>query len=243
MKRSASIVLALISTAFIALGCGSDGGGDDDDGGDGGVMAMECEDGVQASDDSFLPFSVGNTWVYQVTKDIASPPEEKRQELEVEEVPPGETEPALLQRTIKPEGTTVSWLRKDGDVIVRVRQEDYDRDGLLEQITTYKPPRIRFDASAERIAAGATFSETYTRLVTDSAGLEISNIEITDAWTIVGADVPCMAGWGEELSCLHVRRERIIGGVANKEYYFAKGYGKVLESGGQSEELVGCALQ
>ena len=242
MKRFASVVLTLIVPAFMA-GCGGGGGDGGDDGNDDSMQLVECEDGVMATDDSFLPFTVGNTWVYRVTKDINSPPEEKRQVYEVEEAPPGETELAILQRTTKPEGTTVSWLRKDGNTIVRVRQEDYDQDGLLEQVTTYNPPRLRLDTTAERVSAGATFSETYTKVVTDAAGVELSSIETTDAWTVVGADVPCMTGWGEELSCLQIRVERIVGGVANKEFFFARGYGKVLETGGQSEELVGCALQ
>ena len=237
--RSFLVIIGLAVLFTAPAGCGGDSGSDD------GVVvpSAECEDGAMASDDAYLPFSVGNIWRYRVTDNAGGTPETKRQELEEEMTPPGESEPVIVQRTVKPEGVTVSWLRKVGDTIIRTRQEDYTPDGVLEQVTTYSPARMRFDSTAEHIASGATFTDVYTRVVTDPAGLELSNIEITDAWTVLDVDAQCTTGWGETLSCLHVRRERIVGGIANKEFFFARGYGKVLELGGQTEELIGCTLQ
>jgi len=105
----------------------------------------------------------------------------------------------------------------------------------------YDPPKIRLDGSAERTATGATWSETYTRVVTDAVGIELSRIDITEECSIVGTGVACTTPWGEQ-QCLHVRRVRTVGGISDKEYFFARGYGKVLETGGQTEELLGCAL-
>ncbi|MCG8423018.1 MAG: hypothetical protein MJE77_34365 [Proteobacteria bacterium] len=210
-------------------------------GGDGAIDSRECRDGAMASDNSFLPFSVGNTWKYRVTRDVGAQPEEKRQELEEEMIPDGETEPVIVQRTVKPEGATVSWLRKQGDVIVRLRQEDYDPDGVLEQTTVYEPAKIRFDANADHIAEGAVFEDIYKRTVTDPDGILLSETDITDQWTVVDADAECQLAWAT-VSCLRLRRVRIVGGIANKEFYFARGYGKVLETGGQTEELTDCAF-
>ena len=51
---------------------------------------------------------------------------------------------------------------------------------------------------------------------------------------------PCDSPMGE-FSCLRVRRTRITGGMAEKEFHFARGIGKVREVGSnQLEELTAC---
>lgn len=233
MKSLASIIgiLALV-------GCG--GGGD---GGDDGIVSMECEDGAMASDSSFIPFGVGNIWVYDVVTEAGAAPEQKRQTLKEEMTPEGETESVIVQETIKPEGTTVSWLRRDGDIVVRLRQEDIDPVDGLERVTTYDPPKIRFFISADALVTSGGFTDEYTRIVTDPNGVETNREMVRDEWTLVSEDVACNAGFAE-LSCLHVRRERVLGGISNKEFLFARGYGKVLETvGPRSEQLTGCTLQ
>lgn len=220
----------------LGAGCGSDDG---DGGPDPTVRA--CEEGGVASTDSYLPYVVGNVWRYNVVEAVGDPPTTKRQELVEEITPEGETEPVIVQRTIKATGITESWLRHEGDVLVRLRQQDFDPEGMLEQTTTYDPPKIRIDESPEHITASATWTETYQRVVVDPDGVELSNLQITDAWTVLAEDALCGTPWGDQ-SCLHLRVERIEGGVSNKEFYFARGYGKVRETGGQLEELIACEL-
>ena len=233
MKSLASVIGILV-----LFGCGGDGGDDD-----GGIISMECEDGAMASEDSFVPFSVGNIWVYDVTTEVGGTPERKRQTIKEEMTPEGESQPVIVQETIKPEGTTVSWLRRDGDILLRVRQEDIDPVDGLERVTTYDPPKVRFFISADALVASGGYTDEYTRIVTDPLGAETNRELIRDEWSLVAEDVPCNAGFAE-LTCLHVRRERVLGGISNKEFLFARGYGKVLETvGPRSEKLIGCTLQ
>ena len=230
-------------TSVVLVGCLSGWGCGSDD--DMMPMSKECEDGARATSDSYFPYDVGNIWRYRVTKGPTDmDPSVKRQEIEPEMVPDGRSEPVLVQRTLKGDkGMTVSWIRRDGDTLIRLRQEDYDGSGLLERITTYEPYKLRFDSTPDRLVTGVEYEDTYTRIVTDSTGLETSRTEITDLWKVVADNVECTSGWGETLACLHIRRVRQKGGFASKEFYFSRGYGKVLEIGAQNEELIGCTLE
>lgn len=223
---------------FMVAACG---GGSSSDG-DAGSRGAECEQGGMASSNDYLPFEVGNIWRYQVTEVVGQPPETKRQELTEIKTPEGETEPVIVQITTKPNGTTESWFRRQGEVLIRIRQLDYDATGALERSTVYDPYKLRMDESAERTAEGAMWIETYTSIDYDPQGVETSRVEVMDQWTVTGVDVPCDTPWGQ-LSCLRLHEERLAGGIAVKDFYFARGYGKVREEGSQVEELIGCILE
>jgi hypothetical protein len=223
--------------AVLALGCGGNGPVDGVD----GAPNVDC---APSASERYLPFAVGNLWQFRVTDPTGVKPQSnKRQEFSEEFVPEGDTEPAMLQVTTKPNGRTESWLRLQGDAVVRLQQQDFDATGLLERTTVYDPFNPRLDESAEHTALGATWQVTYTDIVLDPQGVELSRAEVIDEWTVMGVDVPCSVPWGT-LQCLHVHRERLEGGFTIKDYYFARGYGKIREEGsGQNEELIGCALQ
>ena len=237
-RRYGSVLLAF---ALAACGGGEPG---DDGGGDGAPdSGGECRAGAMASTDRLLPIAVGNIWRYQVTDQAGvDPPSVKRQEITEEMTPAGETEPVLVQVTTKSTGQTVNWLRPVGDAMVRVQQEDYDADGLLERTTVYEPYKLRLDETAERLALGNPFEESYTSIVYDPQGLETGRTDIVDQWEVTSLESPCDTPWGQ-LSCVRIHRERLVGGIAVKDYYFARGYGKVREVGGQLEELTDCSLQ
>lgn len=230
----------LVLTAALALGCGGNGPVDQ---ADGAPPAVDCE---PSASQRYLPFAVGNIWQFRVTDPTGLDPQSnKRQELSEEGVPEGQTEPATLQVTIKPNGRTENWLRLQGDDVVRLQQQDFDATDLLERTTVYEPFALRLSETAEHTTPGAMWQETFTDVDYDPQGVELSRVEVIDEWTVVGVDVPCTAGWGAELQCLQVHRERLQGGfTTSKDYFFARGYGKVREEGGaQIEELIGCSLQ
>lgn len=232
------------ASALIFSACGGDGnddvGGDDPDATPGNNG--ECREGGSATSESLLPMSVGNIWRYQVTEvGTGNPPYTKRQELTEEMTPAGESEPVIVQQTTKAGGQTVNWLRRMGDAIVRVRQEDYDELGALERTTMYLPYKLRLDEAPERLAVGTVFDEMYTSVITDPNGLETSRTDVIDQWVIVDDDVPCETPWGTK-SCVQIHRERMVGGLSTKDYWFAPGFGKVREEGGQIEELTDCTL-
>lgn len=233
-RASFATLTGLLAMVLAGPGCGGSDNGMMD------MMGKGCEDGITASKNDFFPLIVGNVWQYLVTYEDQSTGM-KRVELIEEMTPAGESAPVVVQRTTKPEGVTVSWLRQEGDRIIRLRQEDYDPSMVLERTTIYDPPVTRFDGSAASIAMDAMFSETYTRTVTDAASMQTVTT-ITDSTTVLGVDVECNAGWGK-LTCLHIKETRVTGGVSSKDFFFARGYGKIVETGGQSEQLVGCTLK
>lgn len=225
----------------LALGCGGNGT-DPVDQPDGTPPAADCE---PSASERYLPFAVGNLWQYRVTDPTGVDPQtNKRQELTEEFVPEGDTEPAMLQVTTKANGRTENWLRLQGDDVVRLQQQDFDLAGLLERTTVYEPYALRLSESAEHLVEGAMWQETFTDIDYDPNGVELIRTEIIDEWTVLGVDVPCTAGWGQQLQCLQLHRERFQGGYVDKYYLFARGYGKIREdSAAQVEELIGCSLQ
>lgn len=242
-------LLAVVSMGAAACGgsggnMGVDGGVDADPGGDAPpAMTGDCEAGGRSSSDHYLPMAVGDEWRYEVVDQFAGgPPAAKSQRMEREFVPEGLDAPVFLQITQNASGTTENWLRRQDDAVVRLQQQDFDILGNLERTTTYLPSRLRLDETPDRLVKGATWSESWVRLVEDPTGIETKRETVSDQWTVIDVDVDCETGWGLQLRCLHVGRVRIEGGVSQKEYYFARGYGKVLEVGAVTETLTGCNL-
>ena len=214
------------------IGCGGD---------DGPGAGADC--GFPTGADSYFPFEPGYRWTFRVTDLGSGVQSQKPQAVSPAPVTDDEDFPGvslLEQVTDKPNGQTISLLAREGDVLVRYKQEDYDAFGTLERVTVYDPPKIRLDEG--RAAAGTTFEESYTATETDALGV-VTTTAITESWEVIGVDVPCSAPFGE-LECLQVRRIRTAGGTATKDFYYARGVGKIREEGDQQiEELVDCAPQ
>jgi hypothetical protein len=144
----------------------------------------------------------------------------------------------LLQITQKDAGRTESLLGRDGDRLVRFEQRDYDLTGALERTTIYDPGFLRLDESEENVTEGAMYMEQYTETTTDAAGAV--TVARTEQWEVLGVDVECESPLGT-FSCLHLRRVRVEGGVADKQFFYARGIGKVREVGSDViEELTDC---
>ena len=229
--RSAALLLCLpLASTLAACGGDDDGGG----GADGGTPADPCGFGV----DDYLPYEAGFTWSYRVTDLGTGARETKEQRID-----PGtvheEFGEVVEQVTSKANGETVSLLRKEGDRVLRFQQEDFDTAGTLERTTVYDPAQIRIDESSERTTAGATWQESYTEIVTEPALPPVETATLDD-WEVVADDVECDSPLGT-FRCLHLRRTRTQGGVAVKDFFFARGVGKVREAGSsQLEELTAC---
>ena len=223
---------------LVALLCGlavAGCGGGNGSGGDGGGGDDPCGFG----NDDFLPYEVGFSWSFRVTDLGTGNRSTKEQRID-----PGMNHPThgevVVQVTEKLNGTTTSYLRREGGRVLRFEQQDRDETMTLERTTTYVPSQIRIDESDERTMFGATWNETYTEVVRDPAGTLVSEIETVDGWEVMDVDVDCEAPFGA-FSCIHLRRVRTQGGVAEKDFYFARGVGKVREVGAnQLEELTAC---
>ncbi len=230
--------IAMAALAALAA-CGGKSGGDDvgdaDDTGDDGGDPIDCN----FDSDDYLPYAAGFTWSYRLTDLDDGERAIKEQRIEPETVHP-DYGPVVVQVTGKLNGQTISITRKDGDRVLRFEQEDRDAAGALERTTIYDPPQIRIDESSERVELGAAWDEAYTEIVLDPQGDEIMRVDTVDHSEVLGVDDPCDSPMGE-FSCLRVRRARLTGGVAEKEFHFARGIGKIREVGSnQLEELTAC---
>lgn len=203
-------------------------------------MGGICSEGGRSSSNRYLPDAVGNSWAYRVDEFDGNPPAIKRQNYSEIITPDEETGPVIVQLTENASGSTENWLQRQGDKMVRLRQRDFDATGRLERTTYYRPYRLRLDETPERLVAGARWTENYVREVQDFLGTEEETI--SEEWSVAGVDVPCPEPWSQ-LKCLHVDLVRLEGGVSQKSYWFARGYGKILEEGGLIEELFDCELK
>ena len=228
--------LALMTLGLIAGACGDDGAAATDGGGTPTTCGFE---------DRYLPYQAGYSWTYSVTDLVAGDVFTKSQSLATGTHPTfGDV---IVQTTNKANGSTVSALQvvqnATQDAVVRLEQEDRNGAGDLERTTTYDAGQTRLDEHPDRIVLDATWQETYTATTVEATGVPPdTSVERTDTWTVLGVDVDCTSPFGE-LKCLHVRRVRTVMGTqtSNKEFFFAKGVGKVKEANGsQLEELVGC---
>lgn len=184
----------------------------------------------------YLPLAEGTRWTYDVTDDGVVT--RKVTTVGAEELVGG-TGPnadvlAFKVTTEKNDGNdeTISWQARSGALVVRYREQAFGPSGLdLDE--HWAPYKLRLDESLERIAEGAMWQEVYeeTKLVINQAPVTSERV---DTWTVLGTNEPVTVPAGT-FDCLHVRK---IGLSSNKEYWFARGVGKVKEVGGQTEELV-----
>lgn len=227
-----------LTWAVLALALGACGGGNgtgDGGGADGGGTDDPC--GFQ---ERYLPQAAGYSWTYRVVDLSSGEQTEKSQYLEASDERPELGDDVLRQVTNKDSGQTVSFVTVRDDTVLRLVQEDYDALGALQRTTTYDPGQARLFETADRLEAGATWSESYLETEYDAAGALVSEVTTTEEWEVISADAECESPLGT-FRCLHVRRVRTAGGIADKQYFFARGIGKIKEIGSkQIEELVAC---
>jgi len=217
--------------------------GGDTDGGD--IPDAQVTDSTPGAspcgfEDRYLPFQPGYKWTYKVT-DLSSPgTRDKSQILTMENDP--ELGEVIIQTTNKGNGATVSALQRIGDAVVRLRQLDLDVASVLERTTTYDPGQNRLDEAAENLVLGAKWDDVYSLSVA-KVGSPVVEGQRTDSWEVLGVDVDCDSPFGT-LKCLQLRRIRTAGGISDKQFFFAKGVGKIKEvNASQIEELVSCGVE
>lgn len=216
----------LLAALALTTACGEDGGTGSDCGFDG---------------NAYLPYAVGYTWTYQVT-DLGDGSRTQKSQTITSMMTDATFGDVLVQETTKATGRTINLTKVESETVTRYRQEDYDETGAFERATEYDPKKLRLDMTAANTTVGAKWDETYTAIEKDMSGAETGRVSRVDNWEVMGVDVDCTSPFGS-FKCLHIRRVRTMGGVADKEFYFAKGIGKVREVGGQLEELTGCSAQ
>lgn len=219
-----------------ATGAMSGGGtGGAAEGGSGGSGAPPVEG-------TLLPWVVGNTWTYEVTE--AGVVSEKVTTIEAEE-PVGGSGPfadVMAFHVITTKGTngndeTQSWQGPDdGDFnrIVRYREQSFSAStGDLQMEEHWEPAKLHIDGTPERSVAGATWLEEYDETKLE-VGLPAATHLARDRWTVLADDVTLTVPAGTFENVIHLRKV----GSSSKEYWYARGVGKLKETGTQTEELV-----
>ncbi len=226
-------LLAIVVVTLALVGCGGSSSGDDVDAGG--------NDPCGFGSDRYLPYQVGFSWEFRVTDLSSGDVATKSQIVDSEFTDPDDSLPALLQITDKDGGKTENWIRVVDDATVRLRQQDFNSLDELIRTSVYDPSAVRLDETPAHLVEGAEWDESYTQIDYDPNDVETARIETTEHWEVLGVDVDCSSPLGD-FKCLHVKRTRTQGGVAVKEYMFARGIGKIREDGGQVEQLTACSV-
>jgi hypothetical protein len=180
---------------------------------------------------------VGATWTWQVTSSSGAR-HDKVSTVEVLEDVGGAKAGvmAFRVRTQGDDGVTVSWQEDTGQAIRRHREKTLSPAGALVSDQSFTPSKLRLDEAPARLTVGATYTESYTEVEIDPATGESKSASKSETWTVEAVDEPVTVPAGT-FACLRLRRVGSDAGAADKRFWFARGVGKVKETGGQTEEL------
>jgi hypothetical protein len=235
--RFPTSALTLTGIACLLLACGSvDPADQTGGGGDGGGGSSPLPQGP------LLPWAVGNSWTYQVTKDgVVTLKTTNIGELEAVGGD-GPNADAMAYHVTTAKGAdandhTESWQTQSADNpdrIVRYREQSFDAtSGSLELDEHWEPEKLHVDGSPERTVKGATWLEAYTetKLV---VGLSPTTHDVRERWTVLDDDATVEVPAGTFEHVIHLQK---AGSGSAKEYFYLRGVGKIKETGSQTEEL------
>jgi hypothetical protein len=188
----------------------------------------------------YEPWTVGSTWSYKLTDPRAqiqprlNAPTTVMAKQDVGGLNAGKM--AFLVHIEKLQGSKDVWEAPVGDLDVRYKTTFYDQANALTETDYDQPYRLKLDEGLLHVAAGAHYSETFTETVT-KVGMPPTTKSQSDDWTVISANeqVTVIAG---TFTCLHVQRNNPAK-PGPQDYWYARGVGKIKETGGgQDEELM-----
>jgi hypothetical protein len=238
---------------------GTSGGGTSSSGSGGGA-GTPGEGGAPASagdgaggaplvpSEPLLPWAIGNAWTYRVTKNGTVT--EKTTTVGALETVGGSGPSAKLKAnhvtTAKGAGSndhTESWQAPDDqnpERIVRFRELTYDpASGMLQDEVYCDPPKLHVDGSPAHTLKGATWKEQYLES-TLTVGMPVTSHSVSETWSVVADDETLKVPAGTFLHVVHFRK---VGAASTKDYWYARGVGKLKETGTQTEELSAYSLK
>lgn len=188
-----------------------------------------------------LPLTLGATWTYQVTEATGEISTKKTTVEALEDVGglKAGTRGFRMRTDKGAEDKTVSWLEDRGNMVVRHRELSYKRGSdIVNGDESWQPFRVRIDERIEHLTTAATWTESYTE--TTIKGLATTTTMVSDRWIVDAAEEMVTVPAGT-FRCLRVRK---LGenGKADKTFWFARGVGKIKETGGQTEELASFSI-
>lgn len=225
-------------------------------GGAGGSVEPGCTGSASAEDPSvytarlpsksnrYLPFSVGAHWGWQENNN-SSGASGKRQAwvASLEQMTgskAGVTAFRVQATTLT--GSQTNWQQDTGTAIVRHRVQSFDAAGALTTSHDLSPSKIHLDESAGHLTAGTSWTETYSDTKTSQSSGTVTTAAVTVTWTVEAVDEVVTVPAGT-FSCLRVHRVESPSAVdsngADNVYWYARGVGKVKETGTIDHELLG----
>jgi hypothetical protein len=219
--------------------------------GAGGVTGAAGATGAGGAGNSFEPMSVGARWVYATTEPadggvgtIAS-----TKTVIVEAYEPVPTRAGIMAWRIYTEvpglEDQLTWQNETATAIGRYRDEIFvpgaprtscatvSASGCVFS-ATYAPFRGRIDTRPERLMTGAEYLESFTEMVTElqSGAPSSSTSSKPFVWKVVnGAEsVTTPAG---TFTAVHLQKFNGVSMALDKDYWFARGVGKVKETSNQ----------
>jgi hypothetical protein len=222
-----SFILAmLVSPLPLLAACNQDDPPQNAPGGDAGAAAGEF----------LLPWAEGNSWTYQVTGDGETSTKVVTVGALQEVGGSGPNQDELANRTVTRKGErdeTVSWQDRVGDRVIRYREQSFKAStGQPDLEDHWDPHKLHIDGSADRIVAGAHWTESYEETKTRAEG-GTTSAQRTDQWSVKAADEEVTVPAGTFRAVVFEKKS-----TDTKTYWYAPGVGKVKETGGQTEELV-----
>lgn len=206
---------------------------------------VEGPDCTLEGDERFFPIAEGSTWRYRITRLKSGETSEKMHEVGALQDIGGELAGtmALPVTSSKDSGDTITWQEDTGTSVVRHREQDLA--GMTHHDEYYSPAKLRLDEAPERLVEGTTYEREFEQRKINLGTME-EVVELRhETWTV--------ARFGEELTLpagtyctMQVRRETRVDGElgSDKQYWFARGVGKVKErSDTRREELLEAGSQ
>lgn len=218
---------------WLALACGNADPSKKPSSSDGGA-------GGEPPSGPLLPWAVGNSWTYQVTKngDVSSKTTTIGELEAVGGAGPESERMANHVTTGKGDNDhTESWQGQSDDEperIVRYRELSFDAtSGDLSTDTYWEPSKLHVDGSAEHCVTDASWLEEYSETKLP-VGQTPSTHDVRERWTVLDDDETLTVPAGTFAHTIHLQR---VGSSSAKEYWYLRGVGKLKELGSQTEEL------
>ena len=193
----------------------------------------------------YEPWTVGSTWSYQITDTQGVIPTTGNLMTTIMPMAdvgsPNAGKTAFLVHVEKLQGYKDVLETFTGDFDIRYKTSYYDQSNALTEVDVDQPYRLKLDESLAHVAAGAHYSETFTETVTKT-GLAPATKQKTENWTVVATDetLTVIAG---TFTCLHLQRVNPAKPTVVMNYWYARGVGKLKETGGStSEELMSYSI-
>jgi hypothetical protein len=196
-----------------------------------------------AKSNRYLPLSVGARWGWRVSDAASGATGMTQSWVEALETLTGTKNgiSAYRVRSTTLTGGTLNWQQDTGTTVVRHREQFSDLTGALKSSFEMAPSQVRLDEAPAHLIAGATWKEniTLTRTLPGAAPVTAA---VVVTWTVdaVAESVTVPAG---TFSCLRVHRVEPPSAAdptgGDNVFWFARGVGKVKETGPELHELLG----